>query len=132
MSKGSRREREAVELLKRAGYATYRPATVRFGENDMWGLFDVLAIAPDMPPRAIQVKSNRAVGIRSWSRHTALWRTHGFVTEYWVPVDNQGWRVIECTDAGHHTTVDERDETGVFGDRVVEYLQSESGVKVKS
>ena len=128
MSKGDRREREAVELLKRAGYATYRPATVRFGENDVWGLFDVLAIAPDKPMRAVQVKSNRAVGIRSWARHTALWRAHGYVTEYWVPVDNRGWRIIEChkdpMDGGptHRTVVDERDETGVFGDSVVEYL----------
>lgn len=126
MSKGSRREREAVELLKRAGYATYRPATVRFGENDVWGLFDVLAIAPDKPMRAIQVKSNRAVGIRSWASHTSLWRAHGYVTEYWVPVDNRGWRIIECTDAGRYDAVDERDETGVFGDSVVEYLAGES------
>lgn len=126
MSKGSRREREAVSLLKDAGYATYRPATVRFGENDMWGLFDVLAIAPDKPMRAIQVKSNRAVGIRKWTRHTALWRAHGYVTEYWVPVDNQGWRIIECTDSGHYDTVDERDMTGVHGDAVVEYLEGEA------
>lgn len=125
MSKGSRREREAVELLKSAGYATYRPATVRFGENDMWGLFDVMAIAPDKPMRAVQVKSNRAVGVRDWCAHTALWRAHGYVTEYWVPVDNQGWRVIECTDSGHSDVVDERDMTGTFGEAVIEYLNDD-------
>lgn len=132
MSKGTRREREAVELLQLAGYATYRPATVRFGENDVWGLFDVLAIAPDRPLRAIQVKSNRAVGIRDWCRHTRLWRAHGIRTEYWVPVDNRGWRLIRChtdpMDGGPTETAvcDERDMDCSMGDGVVEYLRGDA------
>lgn len=123
MSKGSRREREAVDLLKKAGYAPYRPATVRFGENDMWGLFDVMAIAPDKPQRAVQVKSNRAVGVRSWARHTRLWRQHGYLTEYWVPVDNQGWRVIRCRDDGTETVYDGRDSNASMGDTLVQWMR---------
>jgi len=46
MSKGARRERQAVDLYQRAGMGTYRPATVKFGENDVFGLFDLLAFSP--------------------------------------------------------------------------------------
>lgn len=126
MSKGTRREREAVELLQRAGYATYRPATVQYGENDVWGLFDALAIAPDKPLRAVQVKSNRATGIRAWSRHTALWRSHGFRTEYWVPVDREGWRVIEATESGSETVYDGRESTASMGETLVQWLKDDA------
>jgi len=126
MSKGSRREREAVQLLQRAGYATYRPATVRFGENDVWGLFDVLAIAPDLPLRAIQVKSNRAAGIRDWARQTTLWRRHGFLTEYWVPEDHKGWRVIQAHESGSVTVYDGRESNASMGDTLVQWLSDDA------
>lgn len=126
MGKGDRRERQAVSLLQRAGYATYRPATVRFGENDMFGLFDVMAMAPHRPPRAVQVKSNRATGIRAWTRHTSLWRAHGFLTEYWVPVDNRGWRVIAARDNGHMDVYDGRGSPHAIGDGLVRWLQSDT------
>lgn len=122
MSKGSRREREAVELYQQAGYATYRPATVQYGENDVFGLYDILAIRPEGPFRMCQVKSNRATGIRSWCRHTSLWRSHGVVTEYLVPVDSQGWRLIRATDDGHETVVDEREADCAMGELVVQEL----------
>ncbi len=123
-NKGDRRERQAVDLFKQAGFAPYRPATVRFGENDLWGLFDVVAVSPEYERvKAVQVKSNTAVGIRAWCRHTWLWRRLGFDTEYWVPVDNEGWRIIEASDCGHETVVDERDEDCSMGESVVEYLR---------
>ena len=127
MSKGSRREREAVELMKQAGYATYRPATVTYGENDVWGLFDVLAIAPDLPLRAVQVKSNRAVGRRSWFDHTQLWRAHGFVTELWVCHDHEGWRVIRNAQRGTQTVYDGRDSNASMGDTLVQWMKDEVG-----
>jgi hypothetical protein len=96
MSKGTKREREACEILKRAGYAVYRPATVRYGENDVFGLFDVLAFAPDCIPRFVQVKSNSTAGLKDWIRHTRLWREHGIKTEYWIPRDNEGWDVYDA------------------------------------
>lgn len=132
MSKGSRRERQAVELYQQAGMGTYRPATVQFGENDMMGLFDLLAFSPSHSSvHAVQVKSNRAVGIRAWGRHTRLFRRLGFRTFYLVPYDSQGWRLIECeTKLGGGTVskdrVDERDSSGVqMGSEVTEWLLSQ-------
>lgn len=132
MSKGSRRERQAVELYKKAGMGTYRPATVRFGENDMMGLFDLLAFSPSHGSvHAVQVKSNVAQGIRAWGRHTTLFRRLGFRTFYAVPYDRQGWRLIECeTKLGGGTVsrdrVDERDITGIdMGSRITQWLKSQ-------
>lgn len=134
MSKGSRREREAVSLWKRAGFATYRPATVQYGENDVFGLFDVLAVSPRHGSvHAVQVKSNRATGINAWARHTALWRRLGWRTFYAVPVDNQGWRVLEAEtlDDGHGAgcIIDERGRDGKIGSHVVAWLDSIAGDK---
>lgn len=131
MSKGTRRERECVELYQRAGMATYRPATVQYGENDIFGLFDLLAVSPRSEHvHAVQVKSNRALGIEAWTRHTALWRRLGWRTFYAVPIDNEGWRLIECRGVGlcrsdNKTRVDERELDCDMGDGVVEWLRNE-------
>lgn len=142
MSKGTERERECVELWNRAGFATYRPATVRFGENDMFGLFDVLALSPRHPRiHAIQVKSNHANGLEAWRTNTALFRAFGWRTLYAVPKDNEGWVIY---DAGQDpedgrraakVVVDERelgdvgayvDTDGTLGDGVVDWLEREA------
>jgi Holliday junction resolvase len=124
MSKGSRRERELHQLYQNAGWAPYRPATVRYGENDVWGLFDVLAVTPTRDTvHGVQVKSNTAAGVRAWTRHTRLWRALGFRTLYAVPVDSRGWRIIDCTDDGRETVVDERDTPANMGERVTEWLR---------
>lgn len=124
MSKGSRRERECVEHYQAAGFATYRPATVRYGENDMFGLFDVLAVSPRHDRvHAVQVKSNTASGIRSWQRQTWLFRALDWRTLYAVPVDKRGWRLLEATDSGTETLVDERELDCAMGQGVREYLR---------
>jgi Holliday junction resolvase len=128
MGKGSDRERQYVDLCNRAGMGTYRPATVRFGENDVMGLFDVLAFSPAHSAiHAVQVKSNRASGIRAWAGHTALFRQLGMRTFYAVPYDREGWRLIECRDDGRHAVVDERELSCNMGERVVEWLEAQAG-----
>lgn len=124
--KGTRRERQAADLYKQAGYAVYRPATVQFGENDIFGLFDLLAVSPcDPRVHAVQVKSNRASGVRAWCRHTSLWRSLGWLTRYLVPVDGEGWRLIEAGDGGHTTVFDGRECDGNMGEGLVEFLRGD-------
>ena len=114
----------AVRCLKRAQFAPYRPATVRYGENDVWGHFDILAVHPDFDSvLAIQVKSNKATGINAWRRQTWLWRRLGFRTQYWVPVDYYGWRIIEVRDNDHVDVVDEREMDCNFDEGLVSYLK---------
>jgi len=124
MTKGYKREREFADLLKQAGWITYRPATVRYGENDVWGLFDVLALDPRSATlSAWQVKSNRATGLESWSRQTALWRRAGMLTGYAVPYDREGWRLIAVTGPEDwDDVVDERGRDVDMGNDVVEHF----------
>lgn len=124
MSKGTRRERQAVSLFKQAGWATYRPATVQYGENDVFGLFDLLAVHPGWArPRAVQVKSNGNRGIVGWQRHTWLFRRVGFATDYLTCYDNSGWQLTVVTDSKRRCPVDERTSTGLIGSDVVDYLR---------
>ena len=126
MSKGTRREREAVKLLQRAGYATYRPATVQYGENDPFGLFDCLAFAPHLPARFVQVKSNAARGRRSWFEHARLFEAHGILTEMWVCHDREGWRVIRRAQSGSETVYDGRDSNASMRDTLVQWLKDDA------
>jgi len=128
MGKGSRREREFVGLCHEARLATYRPATVQYSENDIFGLVDVLAFSPSHRRfLAFQVKSNGARGIEAWTRHTSLLRRLGLRTFYACPYDREGWRVIEVDSTRHEDVVDER-KAGewAMGEGVVEWLELEA------
>jgi len=124
MSKGTRREREAQQLYEAAGYWAYRPATVQYGENDVWGLFDILSFGHG-ELRMIQVKSNGARGIREWSEAARPFQNqlHNVRVEYAVPYDGEGWRLIGIDEDGHHTLYDERDEDCAMGNGLIEYLK---------
>lgn len=127
MGKGSQRERQASDFFGRAGWMTYHPATVRFGENDVFGLFDLLAIEPTQGRvEAVQVKSNRATGIQAYSRQTWPWRACGWRTSYLVPYDRDGWRYIRVDAPGEWSSpVDERNEDCDMGEHVVDFLRRE-------
>lgn len=135
MGKGARREQQAVELYKQAGWATYKPETARYGENDIWGLFDLLAVSPyNDHAHAVQVKSNVARGIRKFTRSAWLFRQAGLKCYYLVCYDREGWRLIESaeTSAGMPeavTKVDEREQDCKMGEAVTAYLsQAQSHV----
>lgn len=126
--KGSRREQQAVSIYQSAGMGTYRPATVRFGENDMMGLFDFLAFSPSHTSiHAVQVKSNAATGLQAWVRHTQLFRRLGFRTFYLVPKDGEGWLLYEAGEEPEDgrraakLVVDERELENVGPNRDTEY-----------
>jgi len=129
MTKGSRREREAVDLYQQAGFATYRPATVRYGENDMFGLFDLLAVSPShRRVHGVQVKSNKTRNLTRWKRLTSLWRRLGWFCGLLVCHDSRGWVMYDTNidpDDGRRVcrvAVDERDADCKMGHGVVEWL----------
>ena len=134
MGKGKRREREASELYERAGYDTFRPQESKYGETDIFGLFDILAIRPDGagPTRLVQVKANQPESISGWAADALAYSGTHRVVEMLVAYDGHGgphpkptrWRLIQPMDHGGpmdtEDVVDERDG----GDAVVEYLES--------
>lgn len=123
MSKGKRREREAAELYEQAGYETYRPQESKWGETDIFGLFDVLAIKPGEDSLFAQVKSNRVRGIREWFRDVEDVLGPGPArVHYLVAHDGEGWRLAQRSGDGYEWFVDERDRDVTMGAGVVEYL----------
>jgi len=126
MGKGAKNERQAAQCFQAAGWATYRPATVRYGENDVFGLFDLLAVHPDRSRvRAVQVKTNGNRGITSWQRQTWLWRRLGWKTDYLSRHDREGWVLTAVCDNSRRTVVDERNWSGNIGDGLIEFLAGE-------
>lgn len=130
MSKGNRRERQALQLYSEAGWMAYRPATVQFGENDVFGLFDVLAVDPGSGRcHAVQVKSNSASGVRGWMRKVWPFRNAGWRPFYAVPHDGEGWRILapprDDDSRAYTAVVDERETDGNMGEGVVRWLNDE-------
>ena len=124
MTKGKRRERQAAELYQEAGYETYRPQESKYGETDMFGLFDMVAVGP-VRSYWVQVKSNRAEGIEAFCEDTSWLQElelHGVVML--VCYDNEGWRLIAPRGPdSHRTLVDERDMDVNMGEGLVAYLE---------
>jgi Holliday junction resolvase len=127
MGKGTRRERQACEIYEQAGYETYRPATVQFGENDVFGLFDLIAVDPGRKPRYVQVKSNGATGIKKWTAEVFERMPMSYMeAEYAVPYDGEGWRVVKpvAVDPHEHVTLfDGRESDANMGEGLAEWLQ---------
>jgi hypothetical protein len=124
MGKGTRREQQACEIYEEAGYETYRPATVQFGENDVFGLFDLIAVHPNRKPHYTQVKSNRASGIIEWMQEARdlLPREHAEI-RFLVCHDRQGWRMARPTPEGYEWLYDGRDSGASMGDPLAEVLR---------
>lgn len=132
--KGDRREREAEEIYQEAGFLTWRPARSRAGKNDIFGLYDMVALGPrglDL----VQIRSNRASGIEDFCRNTLPFQTSpGICPTMMVCYDGQGghdptptrWRVIiPSGEESRVDVVDERDDgVRMGGDGVLEWLES--------
>lgn len=141
MGKGARNEREAVDVYEAADRWVYRPETTQFGENDLWGLFDLAAFRPVSPSTAaaaielVQVKSNRPRGITEWFDDAhPFTRVSGVKVHYAVRHDGQGghdptpaaWRLaVPSRDVanGYEWIVDERGEVDEPGQLLEQYLR---------
>jgi Holliday junction resolvase len=128
MSKGKRRERQAGRAYTEAGYATFRPQESKFGETDIFGLFDLLAIgfAPD-PTHLVQVKSNRAEGVEDWAEQARGFEREGIRARMLVCHDREGWRVIEPRPhpAEYEIVRDCRDADAAMGEALAAFLREE-------
>lgn len=141
--KGRTNERRVDRLYQQAGYRTYRPENASYGDNDMWNLFDVGAVAdsPDSDSQLIltQVKTNTTGGeLTAFFDDTRLFTAVSGVTVHFVVVhDGHGGphaespacrlaAPLEPAAAGYHWVVDERDEDCDCGELVVAYLRGDA------
>ena len=104
--KGRRREAQAEDIYHSVGYRTFRPRNTRFGDNDLFNLFDILAIPPAgsvAPVMLSQVKSNEARGIEQWVTDAMDYCAACVRVHFLVCHDGQGghnpvpprWRLLE-------------------------------------
>lgn len=124
MGKGTRRERQARELYERAGYWVYSPQNPKYGDNDLWNLFDLACYRmPTQSLRFVQVKSNRASGITSWMETARNFSgVDGVTVDFAIVYDSQGWRVEQPTADGYERVLDERELDCAMGEGLVEFL----------
>lgn len=123
-AKGRKVEQQARSLYEAAGYRAQAFYGRPYGESDGFNAFDFVALRLDAPPEFVQVKSNRAQGIRKTIEQLAGLFPHARAqARYLVRHDRVGWRLMALEDSSYETIVDERKYPGEHGDRVVEYLE---------
>lgn len=109
--KGNRLEREAEKQLQEQGYDTSRMEHTRYGENDILGLFDIIASKPGAPFKLIQVKANQASKLEDFKEgcRQKVPFQHSEI-EYWIKYDYQGWEKRRLNSEGTElkTFADER------------------------
>lgn len=120
--KGARRERKVREWYENAGYMVQPFYGRSYGETDGFGLFDLVAKKRGEPVRFIQVKSNRASGIREWCEKVSEIAADGAVYDFVVVHDREGVRLLQPTEDGHTAVCDERDSECNMGDDFTAYL----------
>jgi len=113
--KGDRRERQVEKILEALGYDVEKPNSTPYPQKygvDFFSLFDIIAFKDGEKPLFIQVKSNGARGIRSFSDECKdIQFPFEFCdVEFWVCYDNEGWRIIEISEDGYDNIYDARDE----------------------
>jgi len=131
--KGDRRERQAREIYRQAGFDVQPFSGRKWRETDGFGLFDFVALHQNAPVEFVQVKSNEAQGIMSTHEDLLPFFPFDHATaRYLVAHDREGWRLITLPDPdvdkltrSHYTAVDGRESDATMGEPVVQYLRTE-------
>lgn len=94
--KGSRVEREAADELVENNYQVFSPPRTKFGQQDIFSMFDVIAINRENV-RYIQIKTGSTQGFLQRLRDWANRYTHSSCSwELWVRQDlrteKQKWK----------------------------------------
>jgi Holliday junction resolvase len=124
--KGKNNERYAKNLLRFLGYSVISPNAVRFGREDFFEEFDIIAVHPERQTLFIQVKTNGAPGINAFTENVQEYVNYDHArSEYWCRYDRDGWRILEVEDGEYTTLLDERDESTNVGQYILEnYLDA--------
>ena len=98
VAKGQRNEKKCADELKAQGYLVWKTIRHRFLNIDLFGLFDVAALAADGSHLIlIQVKSNK-VEKSVLDKIAALPVPPGVKKQVWVWKDRQGWEKHDLSD----------------------------------
>lgn len=129
MGKGQRRERQAREIYEQAGYIVQPFYGRAYGETDGFSHFDLVALRDDALVEFVQVKSNRAKGIKNMQHEIGDWFPFGSaIARYLVCHDREGWRLLSVMPDKHMVVADERDQDCAMGEGITAYLSGETAV----
>jgi Holliday junction resolvase len=121
--KGTRNERELDKALQQAGYETYRPEKAQYGDNDIMGLFDIMAVHPIGMMLLVQCKSNQVDHINQWFENVSTYYAMPSVQPmYAVRHDKEGWRIAQATADGYEWFYDGRSD-GNIGEQLPDRLK---------
>lgn len=107
---GRETEDIAIDCLEYHGYHVYQPPKAKYREQDVFGLFDLLAFGHDRELR-IQVKGGRdASGIQSWFRQARHFEEHltDIEVQFWHRKQDC-WRIAVAVPDGYGWVFDGRD-----------------------
>jgi len=126
MGKRTRRQRQCREIYETAGFEAWTPDATMYGDNDIYNLFDILAVAPFGTPRLVQVSTN-ANGRLDWFKDAYAYMNCGFIVTYAQIYSGEGWRFMRPADEDGewYTVVDERDLDHNLGEGAAAYLRGE-------
>jgi Holliday junction resolvase-like predicted endonuclease len=97
VSKGRRKEKLCADELRAKGYLTWKTIRHRFLNVDLFGLFDVVALAGDGSHLVfVQVKSNRP-DKKARDAIMALKMPSTCRKEIWIWKDRRGWQKEICS-----------------------------------
>jgi len=93
LRKGLRNEKKAMALLENIGFKVVKAKITRWGGNDFFGLFDLIAVKKNSPTLFIQVKTNQTRGVKKELEKFALENLNPFnATGLFVYYDRKGWK----------------------------------------
>jgi hypothetical protein len=107
---GRETEHEVEELLEDSGFETYLPPKAKYREQDVFGLYDILAFGLGRL-YCIQVKGGRdASGITEWFEAASTHEEHveDLFVQFWHKTDD-GWRIAIPDGDSYTWVLDERD-----------------------
>lgn len=99
IEKGNRNENQAKDILKRV-YGAGVEKVNSWGNHDLFGLIDLIAIKPDKPVKFIQVKTN---SFPPKTRKKYIQKARNIPLkhvefEVWVRIDRVGWNIYKFKD----------------------------------
>lgn len=92
--KGNRIERKAVDALNEKGFKCARKQHTRYGNNDFYQLYDIIAVKTGAPFKCIQVKSNRPPNLTQFKKDAIeITPVEHAQIEIWTWYDYKGWKI---------------------------------------
>ena len=132
VSKGYRREKQAKDLLEETGFKVYRKPNTKYGDNDIYNLFDIVALDKKLNSWYIQVKSNTTAGalknIKKSLNYPSDYKLNSYF-QVWVCKDYKGWRIYYLSNEWEFIRiVDEPAEDVHTGENVLKYLKTQNSL----